>query len=323
MKNFEVTTNESSNSSGSSAPLLDNHNPNMITKISLIFLAISVFSMFLYLVIDSVGNNSKSSSSSTKSAPLPVESWVDKKLMFIYPHTDDMVASAGGLAYALSAQSTEVFALVITNGDKGCGNEGVCGNKTNEELADIRVQEQINAGAILNIPQENFFFLGYEDCEMKLASRVNISKDIVTNIRSYKPDIVMTWDPAPHFNMIPSEGWDDMGYHPDHQYTGELTIDSIWYAHLDRMWTDLGDPWRVAYLYQWAFNPGVVPSHYFDITGTPYEKKSEAMLENESQYTYIVEITDFLEFLNTQVAVNCNVLSNSIKYAEGFTYIYW
>ena len=46
------------------------------------------------------------------------------------------------------------------------------------------------------------------------------------------------------------------------------------------------------------------------------------MLENESQYTYTAEITDFLKFLNTQVAVNCNVLSNSIKHAEGFTYIY-
>lgn len=93
----------------------------------------------------------------------------------------------------------------------------------------------------------------------------------------------MTWDTSTYFNMIPSEGWGDLGYHPDHQISGELTLEAIWFSHLIRMWLDLGPAWKPSYLYLWAYNPDIVPSHYLDITGNPHTAKTKAFLQMKSQ----------------------------------------
>jgi LmbE family N-acetylglucosaminyl deacetylase len=286
----------------------------------LAFLSASVLAMFLYLVIDSSDNDS--SNNETIPLSLPVENWAGKKLMFIYGHPDDMEASAGGLVSILNEkdQNTEVYSLIMTNGDKGCGNQEICGNATSEEIADIRKQEQYNSADILNIPHENIFFLGYNDVELKMYSREEVTQQVVSIIRSVRPDIVMTWDPTPYLHMIPSE-WSDFGYHPDHQYSGELTIDSIWYSKLSRLWPELGDAWRVSEVYRWAFNPDVTPSHYLDISGTPLEKKTEAFLEMESQFSDPNEIIEMMEILGKKVATTCK-LPKGVS-AEGFTYTLW
>lgn len=67
-----------------------------------------------------------------------------------------MEAASGGLVKKLTAQGTQVFIVVMTNGDKGCSNPEVCDESTsNAELAEIRKQEQMESGKILGIPQEN------------------------------------------------------------------------------------------------------------------------------------------------------------------------
>jgi LmbE family N-acetylglucosaminyl deacetylase len=257
-----------------------------------------------------------------QSVPLPLETWVGKRVMFIYAHIDDMEASSGGLVKRLSdAGGADVHLLIMTNGDKGCSNDAVCGNASNAELAEIRQQEQYHSAELLNIPLENIYFLGYEDVLLKMYSRVEISKKIVSLIRFVKPHVVMTWDLAPHLNMLPST-WSDLGYHPDHQYSGELTLDTVWQAELSRLWPELGAAWRVQETYQWAYNPEVVPSHYVDITGAPLTAKTEAFLQMKSQYNQPSDITSILIPLALMVAKTCQ-LPDEITAAEGYQYILW
>lgn len=255
------------------------------------------------------------------SMPLPIESWAGKKILFIYAHIDDMEAAAGGLVSRLHDEGVDIHLLIMTNGDKGCSNVDVCGNVSNEELVVIRKQEQYHSAELLHIPISNIKFLEYEDVLLKMYSREVISRRLVAHIRDVRPDIVMTWDSAPYFNMIPSEGWGDLGYHPDHQYSGDLTIDAVWYSSLERLWPEFGVAWRVPETYFWAYNPDSVPSHYFEISGTPLLAKTEAFLQMRSQYSDPAEIKAMFLGLGLIMGQTCMLPIGSM--AEGFQYVLW
>ena len=103
-----------------------------ISKLSLLF--------FLVLVRGNVVRLDAHDISSTQR--LPYDAWQGDKIMFVYAHIDDMEASSGGLV-TLLADKSEVFLVILTNGDKGCGNPNVCGNSTNAQVAAIRMQVSI------------------------------------------------------------------------------------------------------------------------------------------------------------------------------------
>mmetsp|Transcript_18298 Transcript_18298/g.30515 ORF Transcript_18298/g.30515 Transcript_18298/m.30515 type:complete len:291 (-) Transcript_18298:925-1797(-) len=255
------------------------------------------------------------------SQPLPIDQWTGKRLMFMYAHIDDMECSSGGTLALLSGKA-EVHLLIMTNGDKGCGNPDLCGNLTNEELASLRQEEQRNSAALLDIPPENVDFLGLEDCELNMASRQEVQRQVVTVLRQKQPDIVFTWDPSPRFEMTPSLGWGDLGYHPDHQVSGRLSLDAVYMAHLSRMWPELGEAWRVEAMYFWAYTPSRVPDFYVDITAQDvYARKQAAFLQMHSQYKNPADITDFLEFTAVNVGATVGLPEGSL--AEGYDYILW
>ena len=294
---------------------------------------IKLFLTACYFVLIVAGVNAKIHSNSVRrsgpvaaveqnvSAPLPIDSWKGQKIMFVYAHIDDMEAASGGLVYLLHALQAQVYIVVMTNGDKGCSNEEVCGTKTNQELADIRKQEQYKSGEILYIPKENMFFLDYEDCELKTYNRKEVNQKIVTIIRSIQPNVVMTWDSSPYFAMIPSDGWGDLGYHPDHQYAGELTVDSVWFASEGRMWPKLGSAWRPQQVYFWSYFPDITPSHCLDITGAPHAAKTSAFLQMTSQVTNATEMSGMLYSLGQIVNQNCKWAPGTM--AEGYQYVLW
>ena len=257
------------------------------------------------------------------SRSLPLIEWVEqkKKLLFVYAHIDDMEASSGGTLALLKGQ-VEVHLLIMTNGDKGCGNPELCGNITNEELAVLRQEEQRRSAAVLGIPAENVDFLGYEDCALNVISHEEVQRKVVAVVRQKQPHIVFTWDPTPRFEMTPSLGWGDLGYHPDHQVSGRISLDAVYTAHLDRMWPELGAGWRVEQLYFWAYTPSRVPDFYVDVSDTDvYNTKKAAFLQMRSQYTDPNDITEFLDFAGTNVGATVQLPEGSI--AEGYDYILW
>lgn len=156
---------------------------------------------------------------------------------------------------------------------------------------------------------------------LKTYSRNEVSRQLVSIVRTARPDVVMTWDTSAYLNMIPSEGWGDLGYHPDHQYSGELTLDTVWFAGEGRLWPELGEPWKPPYLYFWAYNPDVVPSHYVDISGAPLVAKTEAFLQMKSQFSNPAEMRAMIHRLAVQMQVTCNLPEGTM--AEGFQYVLW
>lgn len=255
------------------------------------------------------------------SKPLPLHEWKGKKLLFMYAHIDDMEASSGGLL-ALLRGEVEVHLAIMTNGDKGCGNSELCGNLTNAELAAMRKQEQIKSAALLGIPAQNIDFFGYEDCALAFVPSEEVSRRLVAVVREKQPHLVFTWDPAAKFELTPSDGWGDLGYHPDHQLSGKLTLDATYCAHLDRMWPELGGPWRVEALYFWAYTPARVPDFYVDTSAKSVnELKQSSFLQMHSQYTEPTDMTDFLTFAGSSVAATVQLPEGSL--AEGYNHIYW
>jgi LmbE family N-acetylglucosaminyl deacetylase len=78
--------------------------------------------------------------------PMRDTQFVRQRVLFAVAHPDDIEGLAGGLVLALRQQGTEVFYLIMTNGDKG----GMCYNSSNvffncskEALATLRRAEQV------------------------------------------------------------------------------------------------------------------------------------------------------------------------------------
>jgi LmbE family N-acetylglucosaminyl deacetylase len=281
--------------------------------------AVLLGSMFMRAVAASMP---RLSASNGTTQTLPINSWTNYRVLFMYAHIDDMEAASGGLAKLLPALGSTAYLVVMTNGDKGCSNAAVCGSATNEELAQIRIEEQYRSGEILGISRENMYFLGYEDGELKNYPREEVSKKLVSLIRSIQPNVVMTWDRTPYFSMIPSEGWGDLGYHPDHQYAGELALDAVFFASEARMWADLGSAWRAQQAYFWVFNPELVPTHCLDITGKAHTAKTEAFLQMKSQYSNATEMRAMMYMLGDQIAQeSCHYEKGRV--AEAFQYVFW
>jgi len=243
---------------------------------------------------------------------LPYKSWAGKRVMFIYAHPDDMEVSAGGLVSLLTPQ-TEVSLVIVTNGDKGCSNS-LCTNMTDAQLAAERQQEQMQAAAVLGIKWSHVVMLDYGDAMLTSYAEQQVRQDLVYYVRSIKPNVVMTWFPYPNFNLLPSQGWDDMGYHPDHQASGKLTLDAVFDAGVNRLFPQSGPAWHVSEFYMWEF---LTPTYYVDITGTPYQAKVNAYLEHHSQYSDPAQVTQIMSFLGTSVA-NVSGLTSG-RMAEGFT----
>jgi LmbE family N-acetylglucosaminyl deacetylase len=127
------------------------------------------------------------------------------------------IGCVGSTIYQLTQQNIEVYYLIITNGDKGCGNP-FCANWTIQQISAQRMQvrfkiykilnrqEQYNAAAIIGVPASRITFLGYEDSMLTAYPEQDPRRDIVTAIRSIRPDVVMSWYPYPNFAMLPAQG---------------------------------------------------------------------------------------------------------------------
>ena len=207
----------------------------------------------------------------------PLPSLAGKRVLFIGAHPDDIEGCAGGLVQTL----TDVHYVIVTNGDKGCG-AAFCENYTVSELATTRQAEQVAAAKVLSVKPENVVFLGYEDAMVVSTPEVQIKMDLIAAIRRIRPDVVMSWLSYPSFQLLPSAGWDDAGFHPDHMGVGKVALDAATFGSaLARLFPELGAAWRVEQYYFWSFEAAA--THYLDVTSL-LPLKIAAYLAHKSQY---------------------------------------
>lgn len=197
-------------------------------------------------------------------------------VIVITPHPDDAESRMAGTVASWTRQGKSVVYVVCTNGDKGSSDPDL----PPEELARIREQEQLAAADVLGIRE--VVFLRYPDQSLEDSSEFR--KDLVREIRKYRPEWVVTVDPY--------RGRLD---HRDHRMTGQVTLDAVGaYSVSAHVYPDLLAegllPHRVSEV--WFCGTGN-PNHYVDITDT-IDVKVAALRCHRSQVGDRPEIADWM-----------------------------
>lgn len=239
-----------------------------------------------------------------------MKAWVGKRVLLISAHPDDIEGTMGGTVALLTTHHTEVFFLIITNGNKGCSNT-MCKDWSSAQIAAQRRIEAVNAARILGVPESNVVMLAYDDAQLTSYPHAEVKASVLAAIRRVKPQIIMTWWPYPRFELKPSLGWADLGFHPDHQAAGRFALEAQFEAGLELLLPELGPASHVEQFYMWDF---VSPSHYTDITST-LSLKVKAFQEHKTQYQDPNEVNVLVSMLGERMA---NITGARVRYAEGF-----
>ena len=199
------------------------------------------------------------------------ETYIPQRVMFIYAHPDDIEFSAGGTAAKWAMHGSEVYYVVITDGDIGSHEKGM----TAEKLIGTRRSEQ--RASAKTAGAKECIFLGYHDG--LLQPTLDLRKELVRLIRRYKPNIVVCGDPT---NFFPGE---NQVNHPDHRAAGTAALDAAFpAAEMPLLYPELEaeglSPHKVNYIY--ISNPKD-PANYFVDTTESIDLKIKALRQHESQ----------------------------------------
>jgi LmbE family N-acetylglucosaminyl deacetylase len=144
-----------------------------------------------------------------------------ERALVIFSHPDDAEFSAGATIARLTASGVEVNYVVTTDGSKGTEDPAV----TPEMLATTRIAEQRAAADALGVGE--IVHLGYSDGY--LTPSLELRRDIVRQIRRFRPDLVIAQNPQRRMDGNPFIA------HPDHLATGEATMSAVYPAARDRL----------------------------------------------------------------------------------------
>lgn len=123
--------------------------------------------------------------------PDDIKEWKGKTIMFFAAHPDDETLVSGTLAI-LARNGNKIYVVMYTSGNKGSRDLEM----TSERLAQIRKNEDIAANRLLGIPEENIFFLGYDDGMLEYVPQKELCEKACWFIRKYRPDAVFSFDPG-------------------------------------------------------------------------------------------------------------------------------
>lgn len=218
-------------------------------------------------------------------------------LLVITAHPDDAEFGAAGTVARWTRDGKKAAYVVCTNGDKGTSDRRL----TPAELVKIRQREQRAACHVLGV--DKVVFLGYGD--QTLEDTADFRKDLVEQIRIFKPHTVITLDPYRRYL-----------WHRDHRIVGQVVMDAVFPFARDHMaYPDLLEkglePHKVA---QILFFGAEDINYYSDILST-FDQKLEALTCHESQ---IRELGN--GDLRTWLQNRCRLLAKDSEYelAEAF-----
>ncbi len=196
-----------------------------------------------------------------------------ERVLVVISHPDDAEFGAGPTIAHLAATGARVDYVVTTDGSKGTEDL----DTTPEQLSATRMAEQRAAADILGV--SDIVHLGYPDGY--LTPSLDLRRDVVRQIRRYRPDLVITQNPTRRLDHNPFIG------HPDHLATGEATLASVYPAARDHLnfpelWRDEGlEPWKVR---QVLLTGVEEPNLWIDVAET-FETGLRAVLAHVSQVT--------------------------------------
>jgi LmbE family N-acetylglucosaminyl deacetylase len=192
------------------------------------------------------------------------------RALVIFSHPDDAEFSAASTIALLTSRGTRVDYVVTTDGGKGTEDPAV----TPAQLTATREGEQRAAADRLGVRE--IVHLGYPDGY--LTPSLDLRRDIVRQIRRFRPDLVIAQNPVRRQDGNPFIG------HPDHLATGEATLAAVYPAARDRLnFPELMDeglePWKV----RQVLVTGVERPNIFLDVSTTFEIGLEALFCHVSQ----------------------------------------
>jgi LmbE family N-acetylglucosaminyl deacetylase len=192
------------------------------------------------------------------------------RALVIFSHPDDAEFSAAATIAHLTAAGARVDYVVTTDGGKGTDDPAM----TSAQLTATREAEQRAAADLLGVSE--IVHLGYPDGY--LTPTLDLRRDIVRQIRRFRPDLVIAQNPVRRQDGNPFVG------HPDHLATGEATLAAVYPAARDRLnFPELLEeglePWKV----RQVLVTGVEhPNLFLDVSAT-FELGLQAIFAHVSQ----------------------------------------
>ena len=190
-----------------------------------------------------------------------------ERALVITPHPDDAEVWAGGVISKWVRAGAEVHCVLCTDGSKGTQDPEI----RPAELAKIRAREQLEAAGILGIT--DVVMLGRPDGE--LEDTADFRKDLVRQIRLFKPDVVLTSEPYRR----------NMRWHRDHRIAGQVALDAVFpyardHLHFGDLFANEGiEPHKTAAIMFWGSEN---PNAFFDIADN-FDSKLKAVLAHRTQ----------------------------------------
>lgn len=194
-----------------------------------------------------------------------------ERVLVVVAHPDDCDFGCAATTARWTSEGITVSYCIVTDGDAGGSDRSI----SRPEMARIRRREQTAAAAAVEVT--DITFLGYPDG--RLASTIELRRDISRVIRQKKPQRVLTQSPERNYGRI-------FASHPDHLAAGEATLCAVYpdarnpFAHPELLEVEGLEPYTVAEVYLMASMQGDV---VIDVTES-FERKLEALKCHVSQY---------------------------------------
>lgn len=208
------------------------------------------------------------------------EGWTTpQRILVILAHPDDPEFFMGATIARWTSRGHHVSYRLLTRGDKGSNDRTV----KPQQLAALREQEQVNAGAILGV--HDIQFLDYMDgC---LIPSMELRQSVARIIRQVRPDILVSCDPT---NVFPNEAGIN---HPDHRAAGQVVIDGYFPA--------AGNVHYFPELLQQGLEPHSVKEIWLTVTSVP---------------NTVIDVTDFWEMKITALKQHKSQIGDPVKLEE-------
>ena len=187
------------------------------------------------------------------------------RVMVVVAHPDDAEFSSGATIAKFASEGKHVVIVLCTSGDKGTARRDI----SSPDLAAMREGEQLEASRRLGVADTVFLRQGDGELVADLAFR----EKVVRQIRTHRPDILITHDPFRPYAL-----------HPDHRAVGLTAVDSVYPTARDPLYFPQHlqeglEPHKVAEL--WLYG-SETPDTFIDISGS-FPKKIEALKAHASQ----------------------------------------
>jgi LmbE family N-acetylglucosaminyl deacetylase len=184
-----------------------------------------------------------------------------KRALCIVAHPDDIEFYCGGTVLRMTGRGVIVDFVLVTSGDKGARDA----SKTRAKVARTREREQELAADVMGV--KHVAFLRHPDAE--LVENLELRQEFVREIRTSKPDVLLTFDPNVPYR-----------FHPDHRVVGRVALDAAWPSARDPLtFPKSGPPHETAEA--WCF-AGTQPTLEVDVSNV-LGRKIEARLAHSSQ----------------------------------------